>query len=301
MIPLEALQVLDAIDHKGSFAAAADELHRVPSAITYTIKKLEEQLDITIFDRTKQWARLTPTGKLILEKGREILQSVEQLEIQARQTESGWGKQLRIVIDTILPYESFWPLIQALQKQQPWLDVQVMTESLSGSWEALINNRADLIIGVSGEEPPGGHWHRALIGQLQPVLCCSPKHPASQLPLPINPEKLKHFTHIVISDSARHIAQRSVGMLGIQQTLAVSNLQQKLSAILHSIGVSHLPSYLAEPLIQEDQLIHLQTEYKTTSSPSYMFWKKDNTGKANAWLRQAIIDNNILEPHTLER
>ena len=42
MISIDALQALDAIDRKGSFAAAATTLHKVPSALTYTIKKLEE-------------------------------------------------------------------------------------------------------------------------------------------------------------------------------------------------------------------------------------------------------------------
>src|SRR5215213_3577115 len=39
-LSLDSLQVLDAIDRKGSFAAAADELHRVPSAITYSVKQV---------------------------------------------------------------------------------------------------------------------------------------------------------------------------------------------------------------------------------------------------------------------
>jgi DNA-binding transcriptional LysR family regulator len=50
-LSLEALQVLDAIDRKGSFAAAAHELHRVPSAITYSVRQLEDGLGIEIFDR----------------------------------------------------------------------------------------------------------------------------------------------------------------------------------------------------------------------------------------------------------
>jgi hypothetical protein len=41
-LSLDALLVLDAIDRRGSFAAAAHELHRVPSAITYTVQKLEQ-------------------------------------------------------------------------------------------------------------------------------------------------------------------------------------------------------------------------------------------------------------------
>ena len=43
-LTLDALAVLDAIDRRGSFAAAAEELHRVPSAVTYQVQKLEEDL-----------------------------------------------------------------------------------------------------------------------------------------------------------------------------------------------------------------------------------------------------------------
>lgn len=43
-ITIDALRALDAIDKKGSFAAAAESLFKVPSALTYTIKKLEEDM-----------------------------------------------------------------------------------------------------------------------------------------------------------------------------------------------------------------------------------------------------------------
>lgn len=294
MIPLEALQALDSIDRKGSFAAAAEELFRVPSAITYTIKKLEEQLDIKLFDRNKQRAVLTPTGKLVLEKGRDILLRVQQLEEQAKQAEDGWEKQLRIVIDTILPCEPFWPLIHTLQKEQPWLDIKVMSEALSGSWEALTTDRADLVIGVSGDEPAGGHWQKANLGQLTMQLLCSPSHSASQLETPMSHDALKDFTHIVISDSARHLPQRTVGLLGIHQTLAVSNLQQKLSAMINGLGVSHLPTYFAAPYIKKGLLVPIATQAPTSSNPAFMCWKKQGTGKANEWLRTQIIQQDVL-------
>lgn len=51
-ITLEALQTLDAIERRQSFAAAAEELHRIPSAVSYTINKLEEDLGVALFDRS---------------------------------------------------------------------------------------------------------------------------------------------------------------------------------------------------------------------------------------------------------
>ncbi|MGS2718533.1 LysR substrate-binding domain-containing protein [Eionea flava] len=293
MIPLEALQVLDAIDRKGSFAAAAEELFRVPSAITYTIKKVEDQLNIKLFDRNKQRAVLTPTGQLVLEKGREILQQVQQLEAQAQQTDSGWESQLRIVIDTILPCEPFWPLINTLSEQHPWLNIQMIDEALSGSWEALTSDRADIIIGVSGDEPIGAHCQRHHLGYLKMILCCSPAHPAAQLEQPVQREQLKNYTHIVINDSARLLPQRNVGLLGIRQTLSVSNLSQKLSALLSGAGVSHLPRYLAEPMITQGQLCDLGTAPHPLN-PFYMCWKPAQAGNANAWLRNAIVEQQVL-------
>jgi hypothetical protein len=43
-LSLDAIEIIDAIDRGGSFAAAAEALHKVPSTISYTVAKLEEQL-----------------------------------------------------------------------------------------------------------------------------------------------------------------------------------------------------------------------------------------------------------------
>ena len=64
-ITLDALSVLDAIERKKSFAAAGDELFRVPSAISYTVNKLEDDLGIALFDRSKRKAELTDVGCLL--------------------------------------------------------------------------------------------------------------------------------------------------------------------------------------------------------------------------------------------
>ena len=67
-ISVEALCVIDAIARKGSFAAAAEELFRVPSAITYTVQKLGRDLDVAIFDRSGHRATLTDAGKRLLDQ-----------------------------------------------------------------------------------------------------------------------------------------------------------------------------------------------------------------------------------------
>ena len=81
-LSLEALQVLDAIDRKGSFAAAAEDLHRVPSAVTYSVRQLEQSLGIELFDRRGHRAVLTDAGTELLSHGRELLKAAADLLVK---------------------------------------------------------------------------------------------------------------------------------------------------------------------------------------------------------------------------
>jgi DNA-binding transcriptional LysR family regulator len=78
-LTLEAIRVLDAIDRRGSFAAAADELGKVPSALSYTVQKLEDELDAMLFDRSGHRTKFTPAGRMLLERGRVLLEAAEHL------------------------------------------------------------------------------------------------------------------------------------------------------------------------------------------------------------------------------
>ena len=61
-LTLEAIELVDTIDRHGSFAAAAERLHKVPSTVSYAINKLEEQLGLAVFTRNGPRVSLTPAG-----------------------------------------------------------------------------------------------------------------------------------------------------------------------------------------------------------------------------------------------
>lgn len=113
-ITLEALHILDAIDRRGSFAAAANELNRAPSSLSYQIQKLEQDLDIMIFDRSGHKANFTDAGNLILEQGRAILNATDKLVNDATILANGWELDITLAYDGIIPVESFFPLVDAL-------------------------------------------------------------------------------------------------------------------------------------------------------------------------------------------
>ncbi|SUP49692.1 transcriptional regulator, LysR family [Vibrio metschnikovii] len=107
-ITLEALHILDAIDRRGSFAAAANELNRAPSSLSYQIQKLEQDLDMMIFDRSGHKASFTDAGRLILERGRTILSAAEKLVNDATLLANGWELDITLAFDGIIPVANFF-------------------------------------------------------------------------------------------------------------------------------------------------------------------------------------------------
>lgn len=102
-LTLEALRVMDAIDRRGSFAAAADELGRVPSALSYTMQKLEEELDVVLFDRSGHRTKFTNVGRMLLERGRVLLEAADKLTTDAEALSRGWETHLTIVTEALVP------------------------------------------------------------------------------------------------------------------------------------------------------------------------------------------------------
>ncbi len=134
-LTLEALRVMDAIDRRGSFAAAADELGRVPSALSYTMQKLEEELDVVLFDRSGHRTKFTNVGRMLLERGRVLLEAADKLTTDAEALARGWETHLTIVSEALSPPSLLFPLVDKLALKAN-TQVSIFTEVLAGAWGA---------------------------------------------------------------------------------------------------------------------------------------------------------------------
>ena len=106
-LSLEALQIVDAIDRRGSFSAAGKELHRVPSTISYTVGKLEDDLGVQVFERNGPRVELTRAGRELLKEGRYLLKAALDLEHRVRRVASGWETELALGIDSMFSAVAF--------------------------------------------------------------------------------------------------------------------------------------------------------------------------------------------------
>ncbi|MEZ9768582.1 LysR substrate-binding domain-containing protein [Vibrio breoganii] len=286
-ISIDALRALDAIERKGSFAAAAESLYKVPSALTYTIKKLEDEVGTPLFDRSKQRAQLTAAGRLVLEHGREILLATNRLYDSVHELESGWESQIRLARDTIVPEQKIFPLISKFNNLQQKVDVNLGVEVLGGGWDALHSRRADIVIGANGELPKG-LFSTHKMGEISFVFALSPKHPLANSPKTISNEQLQDYASIVVSDTSQVLPVRDSGLFKSRQLIRVNSMESKIAAQIEGLGVGFIPTHLAKPFLESGQLVEKECAIPRPSHEIYLAWHKDQTGKAFEWFIEQL-------------
>jgi DNA-binding transcriptional LysR family regulator len=286
-LSLEALEVIDAIDRKGSFAAAAESLYRVPSALTYTIRRLEEDLGLELFDRSGHRATLTAAGAELLKEGRYLLDAAHTLEQRVQRIATGVETDITIAISDLFDFKPILHILQDFYQQGFGTRVKLLREVYGGSWDALQSGRADISIGAPGDAPPGGVFSTHLLGQLEFVFAVAPHHPLAALPEPLSASDIVQHRVVAAADSSRNLPPRTSGILTGQDILTVPDMHTKLQAQISGIAIGYLPKFLAQTAANRGQLLIKQVSEPKPLAPIFIAWRQQRPpemGKAMQWL-----------------
>ena len=285
-LTLEALRVMDAIDRRGSFAAAADELGRVPSALSYTMQKLEEELDVVLFDRSGHRTKFTNVGRMLLERGRVLLEAADKLTTDAEALSRGWETHLTIVTEALVPTPDLFPLIEKLATKSN-TQLSIITEVLAGAWERLEQGRADIVVAPDMHFRSSSEINSRKLYSVLSVYVAAPDHPIHQEPEPLSEVTRVKYRGVAVADTARERPVLTVQLLDKQPRLTVSTIEDKRQALLAGLGVATMPYPLVEKDIAEGRLRVVSPEY-TNEIDIIMAWRRDSMGEAKSWCLREI-------------
>jgi DNA-binding transcriptional LysR family regulator len=308
----DALVMMDTIARSGSFAAAARELGKVPSALTYSVRQLEEALDVLLFDRSSRQAQLTAAGSELLHEGRRLLQELDAVANRVHRVASGWETQLSISVEDIVAMPTIFDLVQAFcesvgatgERGGPATRLRLRTDVLAGTWEALVTGQVDLAIGVSGlHANPGGIELRPL-GEVAFVFCVAPHHALAGVDTPLTDGELVHHRAVAVADTAQRLASLSVNLLPGQDVLTVPSMRTKLEALLRGLGCGFIPEPLARPQLESGRLLRKETVRAPFAADLHYAWRAEKgsavRGRALQWWL-AQLDSPVTRRALLER
>ena len=178
MLDLRSLRYFVAVVDHGSFTAAARQLHLAQPAVSMAIRKLEEQLELSLFHRHDRQIALTDEGRILLEHARRILRASADAELEMRELHGLTRGEVRIGIPSMLGSYYFPPLLMAFRYRYPNLQLSVVESGTRRIQQMIEAGEIDLGVIVSNDLPAELETYTFLRAQMMAVM--PQEHPLAQ-------------------------------------------------------------------------------------------------------------------------
>ncbi|MFK8137958.1 MAG: LysR family transcriptional regulator [Bdellovibrionales bacterium] len=269
-ITIEQIQCFQAVIELGSLNAAAEKLNKAKSAVSYSIKRLEEQVGFPLFERKAY--RLTPTKRALEFNTRsfELNFAVSKLTTYAKQLASGVETQLKISCTELYSMKDFSKILKLTTKQFPQTEIICEREILSGK-KILKQGLAD--ISIIENFKPDSNFEAKRIGTCQLSTYLSDSHPFFELPKSKQTEEeLLKYPQIVQRSTLPD--PNSAGIIEEALKWYVTGIYTKKEFILEGLGWGKLPEYLVKQSTGNKKLKRVSFAKSTDSTGIYLARKK---------------------------
>ncbi|RYZ97696.1 MAG: LysR family transcriptional regulator [Moraxellaceae bacterium] len=252
MIERHHLALLHNLAHTGSLAAAAEKLHVTQSALTHSIRKLEQAAGVTLWEKQGRKLQLTAAGRYLLEASADVLPRLEAADLHIKALASGRLGQLRIGMECHPCYEWLLTHLGEFLPRWPGVELDVIQRFRFNGREALEQHAIDMLITSDPIDAP----HLANIPVFNYVLklITAAHHPLAErtwitsedladqtlFTFPVDIQRLDVFSQFLAPAGVKPLAHKTLEALEIMLLL-----------VSHGRGVCTLPDWLAAK-VQKD-------------------------------------------------
>ena len=239
-ITLEQWRALQAVVEAGGYARAAEQLHKSQSTVTYAVQKIQELLDVTLFEIHGRKAVLTEAGQVLYRRARTLLEEAAMLERGAAAMSQEWQPEIAIAVEIIFPT---WLLLESLAefaRERPETRIEVYETVLTGTAEMLAEGRVDFAIGSDRAGIAGD-----VLMPIEGACVAHPDHPLHHLGRKVTERDLKAHRRIFLRDTA---TLREKEVSGVELRWTVSHKATAIRALVMGLGYA----WIIEDTIREE-------------------------------------------------
>ena len=255
---LEQLLMFNTVALAGSLKAASDKLHKTQPAISQSIKQLESQLDLVLFDRQGYRLTLTQEGRKLLQYAQRVLNEAQEMRQVAKHLAKGNEASITLAFEASFNLTRILPMLERTQNEFPHTQIILKQEYLTGALEALNQGEADIAISAGGIDPVrSSHFELDYLFSGSLLDVASPRL-LSRHPTLSHVRELVNEYQIVIQDTGTGTANIEFGVQAGQRRWYVNDFYTKRMLIQSGMGWGKLPHYLVEQALADGSLLPLE-------------------------------------------
>lgn len=233
-ITLEQWAALVSVVESGSYARAAEKLHKSQSTLSYAVKQIERLSGVRVFEIEGRRSVLTAPGKTLYRRGKILVEDAERVEKLAFDLAKGAESEVSLAVDVIFPTWLLLDCFAEFSRLYPKVWISLTESVLSGTTEALLEGRADIAIGSS---IPQGFLGEPLM-QIRFIPVAHPDHPLHQLDRPLDARDLSQHRRLVIRETG---VSEDRNLIAAEQRWTVSNKATSIHAACMGAGFAWYP------------------------------------------------------------
>lgn len=299
MLDRHHLMILRAVDQQGSLTAAADTLCLTQSALSHSVRKLEQQLGTPVWQKEGRRLRLTQAGRCLLRLAERLLPQFEHAEAVMQQFASGERGTLRIGMECHPCYQWLLKIVNPYLQQWPGVDVDVRQKFQFGGMGALYGHEIDLLVTPDPLHRSGLVFEPVF--DYEQVLVVGPEHPLYGQPqvepkqllndtlitYPVEPERLDIFNSFLTPAGCAPRRHKQIETTDIM-----------LQMVAAGRGVAALPRWLVSEYQQRLPLHPLQLGKSGVAKQIFLGLRKEDveTDYLNAFVELARRHNTENKP-----
>ncbi|WP_073602028.1 LysR family transcriptional regulator [Vibrio aerogenes] len=281
---IEQWFVLQTVIQADGFTAAAAQLHRSQSSVSYTISKLQEQLGVSLIEITGKRVRLTKTGAALLEDMRPLMEEFATIENKARALHAGAPAKIKLEVDSLYPKPLLFSALTEFQQQYPYTQVELKELLRLVSPDDARN--CDLAIGL----PYNRQLMKNRLLEIELIAVAHPDHPLHQLDKSaLTAADVNRYTQVYLDNN--HERTSEVMELPRYRWI-VNTIDAAIEAVRSKLCFGWLPKSLIETQLAKGELKPLPLEVGLVRSiPLFLIYTDfDRATDAIKGLAQMISD-----------
>jgi LysR family transcriptional regulator for metE and metH len=241
------LEIMRAVDREGTMTAAAEALHLTQSALSHSMRKLEDQLGVKLWHREGRTLRPTQAGEHLLATARRLLPQLARAEEFLGQFARGKRGTLRVGMECHPCYQWLQKISAPYLRAWPLVDLEVKQEFQFGGIGALLNYDIDLLVTPDPLKKSGLYFEPVF--DYEQVLVVGPEHPLRGekhvIPRQLGEEVL--FTYPVPQERL-DVYSRFLTPAGmtVRRQKVIETTDMMLQMVACGRGVAALPRWLVE-------------------------------------------------------
>jgi DNA-binding transcriptional LysR family regulator len=177
---LVQLRHLIAVADSGSFSRSAETLFLTQPALSRSIRALEDELGQPLFDRVGRRNELTPFGREVLQRARQLVSDADELANSSRQMRDGQAGRLRVGLGSGPGALLMTPLLQHMASRHPKVQVEIARGQTALLVEQLRERRLDALVVDARSVEPALDLQVEAVAELRGAFLCRAGHPLTR-------------------------------------------------------------------------------------------------------------------------